>query len=728
MKLVIVESPTKVKTIKKYLGKGYKVVASMGHIVDLPKNELGVDVEKDFEPKYIVTNSKVLKYLKDSFKNIDTLVVASDLDREGEAIGWHIAQRLKVIDKTGRLRDKDKKLERIVFNSITKEAVLKAVKSPREIDFDLVNAQQARRILDRLVGYKLSPLLWKKISYGLSAGRVQSVAVRLIVDREEERDRFKPDEYWSILSDLSVKKLNKNPSKVVLKSDDGDKNKKKFKGIKFELTKYKNKKVDISNEKDAGKIIDYVYDKKWIISNIEEKEAHRNPKPPFITSTLQRVASNIFGYSSRKTMTLAQKLYEAGFITYMRTDSYNIVKTELKKIRSYIESEYGKKYLSPKIKRYKSKSKNIQEAHEAIRPTDISKSVEELKLKGQLKKLYNLIRNRTLACQMSKAKVKNTTLGIKIGDYLFISRGQIIVFKGYLQVYREHVSENVLPELELKTRLYPRKILGCQHFTSPPPHYSEASLIKTLEKYGIGRPSTYAPIISTICRRKYVIKEGRYFRPTEIGKVVTKLLKKYFEQIVDTGFTAGIEEDLDLIASGEIGKLKIIKEFYKPFIKNVKRNEKQIKRDEFTVLGPSKYKCPICKKKMVKKISRYGVFLSCVDFPKCKGMRSLDGKSEKDKRKEIKKQVNSDEFKSKYLPAPKTSDGKRMILKSGRYGKFWAHPDYPKVKETEPLKLKEKCPKCGSPLVERKGKWGKPFIGCSAFPKCKYIKKTKGKK
>lgn len=728
MKLVIVESPAKVRTISKYLGKGYKVSASMGHLVDLPKKELGV--EKKFEPKYVVSNRKALKKLKDDFKGVDVLVIASDPDREGEAIGWHVAQRLDVITPTGKLKGQ-KKLERIVFTSITKDAVEEAIKTPRGIDFNLVDAQQARRILDRLVGYKLSPLLWKKIRYGLSAGRVQSVAVRLVVDREEERDKFKAEEYWSVLADLAKDPCGKEVRKLIMKNEklkDGNNKGVEYKGIKFELVKIDEKKPKLTKEGDVQKILDYVAPKKWTISNIDKKETKRYPKAPFITSTLQRTCANFFGYPAKKTMGVAQKLYEAGHITYMRTDSLTIVPSELSKIRTFVKSKYGDKYLNPKTVVYRTKAKAAQEAHEAIRPSDVSKNSSSLHLTGDAKKLYDLIRNRTVATQMNPARVENTVLQVAIDNYLFQSQGQRILFDGYLKVYKERISENILPEIKLNQELYPEKLIGQQHFTQPPPRYSEASLIKTLEKYGIGRPSTYAPIISTILARKYVIKEGKYFIPTEMGKIVTRLLKKYFEKIVDTGFTAEMEDDLDKIADGKAEMTKILQEFYNPFIKDVESGEKKIDRDEFTILGPSKFKCPECGKAMVKKIGRFGVFLSCTDFPKCKGMRSIEGKSEEDKKKETQKEVKSSEFTSKYLPAPKAEDGTTMILKTGRFGKFWAHPDYPKVKEASPLLLKEKCPECGEALVERKGKWGRFFIGCSGYPKCRYIKTQKSKR
>lgn len=740
MKLVVVESPAKAKTIKKYLGNGYKVTASMGHVVDLPKKELGVDPEHNYKTKYVVTNRKALTRLKNDFKGVSGLIIASDLDREGEAIGWHIAQRLGVITPGGHLKDENISLDRIVFTSITKGEIQKAIESPKKLNMDLVNAQQARRILDRLVGYTLSPLLWKKIRFGLSAGRVQSVAVRLVVDREEERNKFKPEEYWQVFSDLSIKKSQKRAEKIVLGSEE---KLPEFGGIKFELVKIsakggpasgrKSKKLKVKKEKDSKDIINEVFGKRWIVSDVSVKASKRNPSPPFITSTLQRTASNLFGYPAKKTMQIAQKLYEAGHITYMRTDSFNIVEQKLANIRTYIETSYGKEYLNPATLRYRTKASTAQEAHEAIRPSHIKKSSEDLGLSGEQKKLYDLIRNRTLASQMMPAKLENTKIYVDIGGYLFEAFGQRIVFDGYLKVYPEKLAENVLPKISVGQELFLLKLIGKQNFTSPPPRYSEASLIKMLEKYGIGRPSTYAPIISTILARKYVIKEAKYFIPTDTGIVVTKLLKKYFPKIVDTGFTAEMEEDLDKISVGKEKLEPVIDEFYKPLHKDIVSGEKNIGRDEFTVLGKSTFKCPECGKSMVKKLGRFGPFLSCSNFPNCKGMRDIEGKTEQQREKEIQKETVSGEFTSKYLPAPEASDGILMILKAGRYGKFWAHPNYPKVKEAKPLMLKEKCPECKRPLVERKGKWGRTFIGCSGYPDCRYIQKTeklktKGKK
>ncbi len=732
MKLVVVESPAKVKTIKKYLGRGYKVTASMGHFVDLPKSKLGVDIGHDFEPEYVVTNEKSLKELKKAFKGVNTLIIASDLDREGESIGWHVAQQLGVITKKGRIKTKSKNIERIVFSSITRDAIQEAISNPRKLDMDLIEAQQARRILDRLVGYKLSPLLWKKIRYGLSAGRVQSVAVKLVVDREREREKFKPKEYWFIIADVLKNKSKKRVQilyrkKNIHTSKDGESDKLLFKGIRFQLCKIGKKKAELKSEDTTRKVINSIKGGRWIVSDTDKKETFRYPKPPFITSTMQRKVSSLFGYSAKKTMRIAQRLYEAGYITYMRTDSLKIVGSELKKIRQHIDKEYGKKYLNKKIVRYKSSSKGAQEAHEAIRPTDITKSAKSIKLKGDQYKLYDLIRSRTLASQMSPAKVESSVIYVKIQNYLFRANGQRILLHGFLKAYTERITENILPKTDKGDELYPVKIIGEQHYTSPPPRFSEANLIKTLENYGIGRPSTYAPIISTILARKYVEKEGKCFKPTIIGEVVNSLLEKYFRYIVDTNFTADMEESLDEVAAGKKKRIQLIRKFFKPFKKDLKEAEKKISRDEFTIIGKSRFKCPDCGNRMVKKIGKYGVFLSCKKFPKCKGMRSIEGKSEADRNKEVQQLRKSSDFRNKYLPAPKADDGSKMILKLGRYGQFWAHQEYPKVKESKPLLLRQICPKCGSPLVERRGKWGKSFIGCSSFPKCRFIKKVSDK-
>ena len=721
-KLVVVESPAKVKSIEKYLGKEYEVQASYGHVVDLPKSNLGVDTEKNFEPDYVVSNKKSIKQLKKSFKGKKTLVLAVDPDREGEAIGWHVARQLGVVDKKGNSK-KGKELQRIVFTSITKDAVKEAAKKPRKIDMNLVNAQQARRVLDRLVGYKLSPLLWKKIRYGLSAGRVQSVALRLIVEREEERDKFESEEYWSLEAMLEKDgKMVKDPSVIISLKED-DKEKEKIEGISFKLKKIDGEKASIDNKESAEKIIGNLKDSKWIVDSIKTKKRKKYPKPPFTTSTLQRTASSWFKFSAKRTMSVAQKLYEKGLITYMRTDSTNISKIALEQARKEIKDAYGDKYLPKKPKFYKTKAKVAQEAHEAIRPTDFGKKAKDLKLKGQNAKLYDLIYQRALASQMVPAQLEKARIDINVDKYDFRANGQRILFKGFLDLYPERVSENILPEIDKGDELNLLQIIAQQHFTQPPPRYSEASLIKILESYGIGRPSTYVPIIGTIQSRKYVIKEGRYFVPTDTGKVVIKLLKDHFSGIVDYDFTAEMENSLDEVAMGEKDWVKEIEEFYTPFEKLIEKKEEEIEKKDYTILGdaPKDIKCPECNALMKIKLGRYGAFYSCSKWPDCKGMRNKKGKSNED----IKNMVNKEEFKNKYQEAPKTEDGRDYELKSGRYGKFWAHPDYPKVKDAQPLKLKENCPECGNPLVERKGRGGKFFIGCSGYPKCRYIKKNK---
>lgn len=734
--LVIVESPSKVKSIQKYLGKDYTVASSKGHIVDLPKSELGVDVDKNYKPKYVVTKSKALKDLKKAFEGKDTLILAVDPDREGEAIGWHVAQKLGVITPKGKIKD-GMKLERIVFTSITKDAVKDAIKKPRKLDMNLVDAQQARRILDRLVGYKLSPLLWKKIRFGLSAGRVQSVAVRLVVEREEERDAFNAEEYWSINADLSEEKIKGDPEvqinikKEVLES--GDEKVKKEDSeeyITFGLSKINGKKAVLPNQKDTKKIIDDVKKSEWKISGIKAKKAVRNSKPPFTTSTLQQTASSWFGYSPKKTMMIAQKLYEQGHITYMRTDSTNLAPDAVGDIRKYIKKDLGAKYLPGSAKAYKTKAKVAQEAHEAIRPSQVTNRPGELKLKEEHKKLYALIWQRTVASQMASAELENGKIEVEVGKYLFAANGQKILFDGYLKVYPEKVGENLLPELNEGDILNLARILGNQHFTQPPARYSEASLIKALESYGIGRPSTYVPILSTIQTRKYVEKLGRYFIPTDTGIIVTRLLTDHFDNVVNYEFTAGIEGKLDDIANGDEDWVKMMGDFYVPFDKNIQEKDKTIDRTAYTVIGdgPANIKCPDCKGKMDIKLGRFGKFYSCKKWPDCKGMLSMEGKSKED----IEKEGVGKAFLSTYKPSPKTEDDRPFLLREGRYGKFWAHPDYPKVKDARPLeytdevfeKIYGKAPKSedGTDMILRKGRFGE-FWAHKDYPEKKEVSK-----
>lgn len=730
-KLVVVESPSKVKSIKKYLGKGYDVAASMGHIVDLPKSDLGVDTEKDFSPKYTVTKRKALTKLKKEFEGKDVLVIATDPDREGEAIGWHVAQRLGVVSKRGKVKSKG--LERIVFTEITESAVKKAAKSPRGIDMDLVDAQQTRRILDRLVGYKLSPLLWKKIRFGLSAGRVQSVAVKLIVDRERERDAFNPEEFWNIRAYLIEAEGKK--FKILIENKEEIDKKKKYNGIAFKLVKIKDRKSHVPSRKEVEVILEAIEDKDWKIERIEEKEVTRNPSPPFSTSTLQQTASNKLGYGAKRTMQIAQKLYEAGLITYMRTDSISMSAQAVKAARKVIEGTYGKEYIPEKPKFYKTKAKVAQEAHEAIRPTDFGLKEVGGKLKDDYQKLYSLIRKRALSSQANAAKLKSKKVFIEIADYLFEADGLSVVFDGFMAIWGNGFKEAILPDLKVGQNLYIETLLAQQKFTEPPARYSEATLIKALEKEGIGRPSTYAAIISTIQARKYVEKEGKYFFPTDTGEVVTRLLEDNFENVVDLGFTATMEDSLDDVASGKKEWKKVIAEFYGPFEKNLESKEKDIDRAKYTVLGdaPDDISCPECKGKMEIKLGRYGRFYSCKKFPDCKGVLDKSGRSEEDRQKEVK----GKEFLSKYLPAPKTDDDRDYLLKSGRFGDFWAHPDYPKVKDAKALEFTKEIfkelygnpPKAkdGKKMVLRRGRFGE-FWAHPNYPKVKEVSRIDKKK
>ncbi|BCX13825.1 MAG: DNA topoisomerase 1 [Candidatus Dojkabacteria bacterium] len=734
MNLVIVESPSKAKTISRYLGKDYKVIASKGHVVDLPKSSLGIDIENNFEPQYEVTKPAVLKNIKKELKNCDTVVLAVDLDREGEAIGWHIANKLNVIDKNAKPKG-SKKILRIVFSEISKQALQNALKNPRGINMNLVNAQQARRVLDRLVGYKLSPLLWKKIQFGLSAGRVQSVALRLIVEKEEEREAFVAEEFWNINVYAQTKKHNKSiKTDIVLADNKVAPNDDTSNLINFSLTKYKNKKIKIENESQAKEILNSINQKVWEISEVNKTETLKKPSPPLITSTLQRVAVNKFGYSAKKTMNIAQKLYENGFITYMRTDSTHMSSDAITKARSYIQKSFGEKYLNEKVRSFKANSKNAQEAHECIRPVDFKLTPKDLNLDQEYKNIYKIIWSYALASQMAPAKIENIKVKTLISDYEFEALGSRIIFDGYLKVVETNFSEKNLPDLKESQEIYPVLLHAQQKFTTPPARYTEATLIKKLEELGIGRPSTYASIISTILSRKYVEKIDRYLAPTDMGRVVNALLTKYFQEIVDYNFTAEMEESLDLIANGEKDWKEMIKNFYFPFEKKLSENEKLITRDEFKIFGKAdeSIKCPKCSKQMVIKLGKNGRFLSCVDFPDCDGIRSIDGKTQK----EIENESQSEEFKQTYKPAPQTEDGRSYVLKEGRYGKFWAHPDYPKVKDARPLeftdeKIKEiygDPPKTddGRLYILKKGRFGE-FWAHPDYPKVKDIKKINKK-
>jgi len=555
MQLIIVESPTKTKTLQKFLGPEYKILASYGHIRNLPKSELGIDIENNFQPKYVipVKARKIINLLKKEAAEAELVILACDPDREGEAIAWHLTQ---VLNLNGV-----KPYQRITFHEITPTAIESALKSPRKIDQNLVNAQQTRRILDRLVGYQLSPFLWKKIARGLSAGRVQSVAVRLICEREKEIANFIPEEYWSIEAELQ--KIQNGNSK--------------FKSLLIKKDGKTLDKLVIKNKEMADKIIKDLEKAQYQVSHIEKKEAKRNPLPPFITSTLQQTAWQKFKWPAKLTMQIAQQLYELGFITYMRTDSLNIAEIALATAKKFIKENYGEEYYQ--FRQYQTKSKVAQEAHEAIRPTYPNKTPQSLKLNQRQLKLYDLIWRRFLACQMATAVFDTMVVDITAQNYLLRAIGQTLKFPGFLKVYPIKYEETELPELTVNEILKLIKLIPSQHFTQPPARYTEASLIKTLESYGIGRPSTYAPILSTIQERHYVIKdEQKKFRPTEIGLVVNEILTTHFPEIVDVGFTAKMEEDLDKIAANEKPWLVVLQEFYEPFQKNLQKKEQQVKR------------------------------------------------------------------------------------------------------------------------------------------------------
>ena len=608
-KLIIVESPAKANTIKKFLGGSTKVVASMGHIRDLPKSKLGVDIEKDFEPEYINIRGKgdLIKSLKKDAKQAKVVYLASDPDREGEAIAWHLGYLLK---------DDAKEITRVTFNEITKEAVQKAIKNPRKLDVNLVDAQQARRVLDRIVGYKISPLLWKKVRRGLSAGRVQSVAVKLIVDREEEINNFKPEEYWNIFVDLEDEKSKKQ----------------------FEAKFYgkDNKKQEIHNKQEVDEILEAIKNTNYIVDEVKKGEKKRTPAPPFTTSTMQQEASRKLGFTLKKTMTIAQSLYEGvkvegrgtvGLITYMRTDSTRISEEARAAAKEQIVKTYGENYYE---NRYYKTNKDSQDAHEGIRPTYADLSPDGIKdsLTRDQYKLYRLIYNRFMASQMAAAVFNTMSVTINANNYTFKASGQSIKFKGFMTLYvegtdsKEQDEEKMLPNLEEKQSVKLEKINPKQSFTEPPPRYTEASLVKALEEKGIGRPSTYSPTITTILDRRYIEKEQKQLVPTELGKIVNKLLTENFTDIINVEFTAKIENEFDEIAEGKEAWKKMIREFYGPFSKELEKVEKELEHVEL-VDEVSDVKCDKCGRMMVYKYGKYGKFLACPGYPECKNAKPI---------------------------------------------------------------------------------------------------------
>ncbi len=683
MQLVIVESPSKSKTIKKYLGPGYEVKSSIGHIRDLPKsNKKAIEIEKDFLPHYeiIAGKEKVIEDLKKSAKKSKEVLLATDPDREGESIAWHLAEALQL-----------KNPKRIVFNEITKQAVTEAIKKPRHIDINLKNAQEARRVLDRLFGYDLSGLIWKKVRYGLSAGRVQSPALRIIVEREKEIQNFKPEKYWTINSQMANKKKSK-----------------------FELICSQEPR----DKKEVDKILKAGKKENWVVENITEREIHRMPHPPFITSTLQQVASSRLGFAPSKTMFLAQKLYESGHITYMRTDSTNLSTLAQKQISQIIAKKFGKEKI--KVRNFKTKSKVAQEAHEAIRPTDFEKIFAGAN--PDQSKLYNLIWIRTVASQMEETALLSMKLTVRIGEDqtipLFQAKGSRILSPGWLLADTYSKNEDVpLPKVEKNELLTLLDIVAKEKETLPPPRYTEAGLIKELEKRGIGRPSTYASIIKTLRDRLYTEKEGRALKPTDTGETVSNFLNENFANYISDSFTAQMEDDLDDIANGKKEYAKILKSFYKPFTKDIKSKEKM---DKVTNLGQAdkKFKCPLCKGPMIIKLGKTGKFMSCEKFPDCAGARTIDG--------EI--LAGPQETGEK---CPQCETGK-LVIREGRFGKFISCNQYPKCKyikedpaEAEKKKTGVKCPKCQKgEMIERRGRFG-IFYACSNYPECKHAIKSK---
>ncbi|MCK4453945.1 type I DNA topoisomerase [Candidatus Parcubacteria bacterium] len=666
MNLILVESPTKSKTIQSFLSSEYKVLSSYGHIRDLPKSELGIDIENDFKPKYVIPlkSRKVVSLLKKESQKADLLILATDEDREGEAIAYHLSQILNL---------NGKKHQRIVFHEITKQAIEEALKNPRDIDISLFNAQQARRVLDRLVGYKLSPLLWKKVARGLSAGRVQSVTVRLIVEREREIENFKPEEYWLIEALLQSRESNAKNEFLA------------------KLIKKDNKvipKLGIKTKNEAEKIVKDLKGAEYKVVNIEKKEIKRNPLPPFTTSTLQQESWKRLRWPAKLTMRTAQGLYEKGLITYHRTDSLNLSEMSLFAARKFIIDNLGKEYWAGFLKKYKTKAKGAQEAHEAIRPAYPDKEPDKIKIKEKLDdnqfRLYDLIWRRFIACQMAQACFDSTTINISAKNYIFRVSGQTLKFDGFLKIYPIKFEETELPLLEGNEILELLKLISSQHFTQPPGRYTEASLIKVLEENGIGRPSTYAPTISTIQERNYVQKnENKKFQPTEIGILVNDLLVKHFPNIVDIKFTAEMEKDLDEIAEGKRKWVPVIKEFYEPFEKNLKVKEKEIDKKEIAEEETNE-KCPECGSPLVKKMSRFGKFYACSNFPKCRYIKPLERPS-----------LN--------IKCPKCSKGE-IVEKRTKKGKtFYACNQYPKCDFALWDKpINEKCPECGSLLVQTK--------------------------
>ena len=716
--LVIVESPAKARTINRYLGKDFRVEASMGHVRDLPKKQLGVDLKNRFQPTYelIPGKEKIVRALRSAARGVDSVYIATDPDREGEAIGWHLSEALSESEEKH-------KFFRVLFNEITQKAIRQAFDRPGEIDSRLVDAQQARRILDRLVGYKISPLLWQKVRRGTSAGRVQTAAVRLVVEREREIQAFESKEYWTLTANLSA---SQPPS------------------FDARLQKFERKKIEVTNEKQAQEIVQGLDGSSYSVENVTTKEKKRNPVPPFITSKLQQEAARKLRFPVKKTMAVAQRLYEGielgqegsiGLITYMRTDSLRVSNDALTEVRTYIAQSYGNQYLPAKAKYYRSR-KDAQDAHEAIRPTSAARRPEEIRgfLSSDEFKLYKLIWQRFVASQMQAALLDQTVVEIAAGPYLFRASGAVLKFDGFLKVYEEGRDDKAeeeepatsLPPLTQGEALQLNKLLPEQHFTQPPPRFTEATLVKVLEEKGIGRPSTYAAILTTIQDREYAVKKEGRFRPTDLGLVVNDLLVASFADLFDIQYTARMEKELDEIEQGKIPWIKALQDFYGKFAADLTqaRNQmKDIKKTEEQT-GES---CEKCGKPLVIKWGRHGRFVACSGFPACKNTREIAPKAGDP----------TPTAESEEQPSQESCPncGKPMALKRGRFGPFLACTGYPHCKTTRKLattgsdqppspetRLEENCPRCGHALVVKQGRFGE-FTACGDYPKCKYVRK-----
>jgi DNA topoisomerase-1 len=703
--LIIVESPAKARTLQRYLGKNFEVKASVGHIRDLPVNRLGVDIQNNFDPQYVTIRgkTKIINELKNAAQKADEIYLAPDPDREGEAIAWHIAETL---------RRSKKPVHRVLFHELTKKAILAAIEKASELNRNLFEAQQARRILDRLVGYQLSPLLWDKVRRGLSAGRVQSVAVRMICDREREIEAFVPEEYWTI----GVRLQGETPPPFVA-----------------QLDRVESRKIKISNETEANELSAALKQATYTVAKVEKKEKKRNPAPPFITSTLQQEANRKLRFSAKKTMTLAQRLYEGidigeegptGLITYMRTDSTRLSDEAIDGVRHYIKRVNGPEFLPSKPNLYKT-SKAAQDAHEAIRPTDSERTPEKMApyLEKDLLALYELIWKRFVASQMTPAIYDQSTILIEAGSFRLKATGSILRFLGFMALYVESEDETAadqegeektLPPVQAGDRLDLHAVLPKQHFTQPPPRYTEATLVKALEENGVGRPSTYASILSTIQEKEYVRQVKRRFEPTDLGRLVTVLLVEHFPRVMDVDFTASMEERLDKVEEGDIKWRKLLKDFYGPFqesLEQAKQEMKSVKRSA----EPTEIRCPLCGGTMMIKWGRKGEFLACENYPKCKHTQDF-------KRTEEGRVVPIEREKPEESGEVCDKCGQSMVYKQGRYGRFLACSGYPQCRNIRALSTGVNCPEpgCQGELVQKVSKRGKVFYSCNRYPQCKF--------